>query len=185
MDWLYSADGGQSAAQQILEAGGVFSTAEQEGATRRAKACNPAGTNPADLDVTHALAAAGSAAVPSLLRALQQHEEAAGCEEASDTVPWTVACSAAAVLGNANALSACDVNGTASQHPPQSLAREVCQALARCAQNYLRFVAFESLTGAFGAPGLLLDICIGGSVGTPSSPLAPWDSLCPTAGPRC
>ena len=104
---------GVGEAAQIFEAGGVFGTQEAEGAPRRAKACNPAGTNPADLDVTHALAAAGSAAVPALLDALAE-----GAEE-----PWAVSCAAATLLGNANALASEDGILAA------------CEALARCAET--------------------------------------------------
>ena len=152
MGWLRSSDGGQRAAQQIFEAGGVFSTAEQEGATRRAKACNPAGTNPADLDVTHALAAAGAVAVPPLLTVLQQHAEAASRVDLSkvrgDVDRWAAACSAAAVLGNANAVW--DVHGNdKSSREQQSTAQQVCVALAKSAsQNTHRWVrrnAVESL----------------------------------------
>ena len=88
LDWLRSAEG-QETAEAIVAAGGVFGTAEREGAPRRAKACNPAGTNPADMDVTHALIAAGSASVPLMLEALR-----------NDAEPWGVLASAAVVLGN-------------------------------------------------------------------------------------
>ena len=153
--WLHSSDGGQRAAQQIFDAGGVFSTAEQEGATRRAKACNPAGTNPADLDVTHALAAAGAIAVPPLLTALQQHAEAANrvdpAKVRGDIDRWAAACSAAAVLGNANVVW--DVHGNdnhSREHVlQQSTAQQVCVALAQSASQkthrWVRRNAVESL----------------------------------------
>ena len=145
MEWLSKPDGGQRAAQQIFEAGGVFSTAEQEGAPRRAKACNPAGTNPADLDVTHALAAAGAAAVPTLLRALRQHTDAINrvetSEMGSETVPWAVACSAATVLGNPNAVLG--VHGNTGNSDEHIVAQDVCQALARCA-NVLASPAYNT-----------------------------------------
>ena len=155
MGWLRSSDGGQCAAQQIYEAGGMFSTAEHEGATRRAKACNPAGTNPADLDVTHALAAAGAVAVPSLLTALQQYAEAATnrvdpAKVRGDVDRWAAACSAAAVLGNANAVW--DVHGNDPNRDhilQQSVAQRVCVALAKSASQkshrWVRRNAVESL----------------------------------------
>ena len=63
-----------------------------EGAPRRAKACNPAGTNPADLDIAHALALAGPAAIGPATAALS--DGFAG---------WWVRAAAASVLGAAGA----------------------------------------------------------------------------------
>lgn len=50
------------------------STNEFRGRKRQSKACNPSGTNPADLDLMHALAAAGAPVLPVLLKALRSEE---------------------------------------------------------------------------------------------------------------
>jgi hypothetical protein len=157
MTWLRSQEGGVTAAKAIHDAGGQFSTSEDDGAPRRSKACNPAGTNPADLDVTHALAAAGAAAVKPLLAALEQQQQLHGddeqgeeeeeTEEEEEEGAWAVACSAAAVLGNANALQQHDDQDGNSE---EGMALQVCQALARCvlrpsSHRWVRRNAVESL----------------------------------------
>ena len=64
-------------------------TNEHRGPRRQSKACNPSGTNPADLDLMHALAAAGAPVLPLLLETLR-----------SPTQAWWVRAAAAAAIGN-------------------------------------------------------------------------------------
>eukprot|EP01047_Picozoa_sp_COSAG01_P016241 COSAG01_NODE_827_length_13280_cov_8.064107_9_plen_220_part_00 len=54
----------EEAVRAIMAEGWAHSTNEWRGPRRQSKACNPSGTNPADLDAMHALAAAGAAALP-------------------------------------------------------------------------------------------------------------------------
>jgi hypothetical protein len=74
----------------ILLEGWNHSTNEFRGLARVSKACNPSGTNPADLDAMHALAAAGTAVLPTLLQALADRE----------TQPWWVRAACATAIGS-------------------------------------------------------------------------------------
>eukprot|EP01052_Picozoa_sp_SAG31_P024567 SAG31_NODE_2098_length_6450_cov_11.236813_3_plen_339_part_00 len=74
------------AVDDILLEAFSHSTNEFRGRPRHSKACNPSGTNPADLDLMHALAAAGASVLPVLLEGLQ-----------SDSGWWVRAAMAAAI----------------------------------------------------------------------------------------
>ncbi len=165
VQWLRSPAGGVRAAEEIFSAGGLFSTSEADGAPRRPKACNPAGTNPADLDVTHALSAAGAAAVPALLSILHEYIGVRSAALATQTssnsteeqydeatdASWGPACSAAALLGNRNALTV------------PELQKPVCSTLARCVtlpgvHRWVRRNAVEALGTA--AQGITGDVAV-------------------------
>jgi HEAT repeat protein len=82
----------EEAVRAIMAEGWAHSTNEWRGPRRQSKACNPSGTNPADLDAMHALAAAGAAALPPLLRTL-----------ADIDAPWWVRSAAASAIGSLGA----------------------------------------------------------------------------------
>jgi hypothetical protein len=81
----------KEAVQGILTEAWTHSTNEWRGPRRQSKACNPSGTNPADLDAMHALAAAGAPALPALLRTLG---------DTTGATPWWVRSAAAAAIGS-------------------------------------------------------------------------------------
>ena len=141
LQWLRSEDGGGAAALEIVRAGGAFSTAATEGAPRRSKATNPAGTNPADVDVVHALAAAGLGAAPWLLQCLTSADD----DDANAPEPWHVQCAAATLLGvlplgGPNSAASCEVvcaalvRAAARESSGVWVRRNACEALGAAAQ---------------------------------------------------
>lgn len=79
----------EAAVAGILTEAWTHSTNEYRGPRRQSKACNPSGTNPADLDAMHALAAAGAPALPLLRRTLTDVNAS-----------WWVRAAAAAAIGS-------------------------------------------------------------------------------------
>ncbi len=76
----------KAAVDDVLLEAFNHSTNEFRGRKRQSKACNPSGTNPADLDLMHALAAAGAPVLPVLLKSLR-----------SDKAWWVRAAMASAI----------------------------------------------------------------------------------------
>ena len=86
---MLGSDATKKAVDGILLEAYNHATNEHRGPRRQSKACNPSGTNPADLDAMHALAAAGAPVLPLLLETL-----------CSPSQPWWVRAAAAAAIGN-------------------------------------------------------------------------------------
>jgi hypothetical protein len=79
----------EAAVDDVLLEAFNHSTSEFRGRKRQSKACNPSGTNPADLDLMHALAAAGAPVLPVLLQTLR-----------SDSAEWWVRAAMASAIGS-------------------------------------------------------------------------------------
>ena len=131
-----------AAVDGILSEAWSHSTNEFRGPRRQSKACNPSGTNPADLDAMHALAAAGAPALPLLMHTLR---DVHGSE-------WWVRAAAAAAIGSLGP-SSCTVG--VAEALAEVLANEDEEIWVRrnCAES-LGYVISPDAPAAVARPGV-------------------------------
>jgi HEAT repeat protein len=138
---MLDTDATKAAVEGILLEGYNHSTNEFRGSKRQSKACNPSGTNPADLDATHALAAAGAPVLSILLQALLRSESSPSALAS----PWWVRAAAATAIGSLGPLAAAGPSSRSHSRGVEAAVEALATALVQDDAIWVRRNCAESL----------------------------------------